>query len=416
MYSIFSSESKTIEQYQKNAIDGIGTLLRSAETMKNALLYFTMGKGKTLTAAQIAVNAQADDLIGSVMIVAPPSTHKQWDTVLKKHLNVPYKIVSHQWLGKNEDFLDKNFRKTLVVIDEVHQSANRGKVLTKLVSKLVKKCFAALLMSGTPFRNKEERLYTVHDWLFGDTGSYERWLHLYCDTEPDRFAYYPKFLRFKAGEIEDFLNDIDYLPLKRIFVEREALVYKEKVITLPITNPDYETLQTYSVYGSKGLKPYITNWVQLSNSVRQKMAYLNYLKYCSYIQRSEDGEMRVYGTREDVMEIIYSNADRSPIVYCFSSKLSKLYFEDYFGLCYQVDGKTTKKNKELAIDAYKSKGGVMFATDSISTGTDGLQEVTNTIIILDDTMDGTNREQLIGRIAGGFRNKGDAEVVFIRIE
>lgn len=407
MYSIFSSESKTIESYQQNAIDRVGELLRSDENMKNSLLYFTMGKGKTLTAAQIALNAQTDDLIGSVMIVAPPSTHKQWDIILKKHLTVPYKIVSHQWLGKNEDFLKKNLSRTLTVIDELHQSANRGKVLTKLITKLIKVSFAAILMSGTPFRNKEERLYTVHDWLYDNADSYESWLHKYCNTEPDRFAYYPKFLSFKAGEIEDFLEQIDSSSLKRIFIEKEALVYKEKNITLPIDNDRYDLLETYSVYGAQPM--------QVSNSVRQKLAYLNYLKYCSYIKRDSEGEMRLYGTREDVLDIINNHADRNPIVYCFSSKVSKLYFDDYLGISYQVDGKTTKKRKEAAIEAYKAIGGVMFATDSISTGTDGLQEVTNTIIILDDTMDGTNREQLIGRIAGGFRNKGDAEVIFIKI-
>ncbi len=407
MYNIFSSENKTIEAYQQNAINGVGKLLSSCETMKNALLYFTMGKGKTLTAVQIAVNAQLDNLIGSVLIVAPPSTHKQWDELLKKYLTVPYKIVSHQWLGKNEDFLKKPLGRTLTVIDELHQSANRGKVLTKLVTALIKRSFAGLLMSGTPFRNKEERLYTVHYWLCDDVGSYENWLHKYCNTEPDRFAYYPKFLSFKAGEIEDFLEDIDRSEYKRIFIEKEELVYKPTEIILPIDNDRYDKLETYSVYGTQPL--------QVSNSVRQKLAYLNYLKYCSYIKRDDEGEMKVYGIREDIMDIIIAHADRNPIVYCFSSKLSKLYFEEYVGPCYQVDGKTSKKNKELSIAAYKEKGGVMFATDSISTGTDGLQEVTNTIIILDDTMDDTNREQLIGRIAGGFRNKGDAEVIFIKI-
>lgn len=407
MYNIFSSENKEIEPYQKNAVEGVRLLFNSAEPKRNALLYFTMGKGKTLTAVQIAYNAQHDDRISSVLIVAPPSTHRQWDGLLKQYLSIPYKIVSHQWLGKNEDFIDKNFNRTMVIIDELHQSANRGKVLTKLVTKLVKKCFGALLMSGTPFRNKEERLYTVHDWLYDDAGSYEIWLHRHCDTEPDRFAYYPKFLRFKAGEIEDFLLSIDQSEYKRIFIEREDLVYKETNIIVHTINKYSEILEEYSVYGK--------NNIQVSNSVRQKMAYLNYLKYCHYIDRDDNGELKLYDSRDEVLSIIYDYIGRDPIVYCFSSKVSKLYFESFFGKCYQVDGKTSKKNKEKAIADYKRLGGIMFATDSISTGTDGLQEVTNTIIILDDTMDGTNREQLIGRIAGGFRNKGDAEVVFIRI-
>ncbi len=408
MYKIFSSEQKEIEPYQKNAIDGIGELLMSDDKLKHSLLYFTMGKGKTLTAVQVAYDAQERKIINSVLIVAPPSTHKQWETLLKKYVTVPYKIVSHQWLGKNTDFLKKNLGSTLAVIDEVHQSANRGKTLTKAVTTLIKKCFAAMLMSGTPFRNKEERLYVVHDWLFGNADSFESWLHKFCDTEPDRFAYYPKFLRFKVGEIEDFLESIDKFEYRRIYIEREALQFRETILERPIINLDYETLKTYSVYG--------TERFQVSNSVIQKSVYLNYLKYCNWISRNGKEDMELHGTRDDLVDIIEAHAHLNPIVYCFSSKISKLYFDDYFGLSYRIDGKTTKKVKEKLIAAYKKAGGVMFATDSISTGTDGLQEVTNTIIILDDTSDGTNREQLIGRIAGGFRNKGDAEVIFVNIE
>lgn len=408
MYDIFSSENKAIEPYQKEAIDGIEALLRSGQDIKNALLYFTMGKGKTLTAIQAAVNAQTLGFIDKVFVVAPPSTHKQWNLLLGKYLRVKVKVVSHQWLGKNPEFLQYNLSRALAIVDEVHQSANRGKTLTKAVTRLIRACFASLLMSGTPFRNKEERLYVVHDWLFGNAGSYEAWLHTHCNTKPDRFAYYPKFVSFKAGEIEDFLNQIDIVGPKRIFVEKESLLFKKIEINLPMKNYRADILKTYSIYGNTRM--------QVSNSVRQKLAYLNYLKYCEYIDRNDSGDMVLYSPRNDVLDIIRTYAEKSPIVYSFSSKVSRLYFENYNGTAYQVDGKTSKKKKEEAIAMYKKSGGIMFATDSISTGTDGLQEATNTIIILDDTMDATNREQLIGRIAGGFRNKGDAEVIFIKIE
>jgi len=408
MYNIFSSENKTVEQYQKDAIDGIVELLCSEAELKNSLMYFTMGKGKTLTAAQVISNVQALGIIDKVLIVAPPSTHKQWKELLERYLTIPFKIVSHQWLGKNPDFLKKNLSRCLSVIDEVHQSANRGKTLTKAVGKLISASFASILMSGTPFRNKEERLYVVHDWLFGNAGSFDDWLHLHCNTKPDRFAYYPKFISFKVGEIEDFLESVDRFEHKRIFIEREALDFKTTEISLPMTNHEATVLKKYSVYGN--------GRIQVANSVRQKLAYLNYLKYCAFIDRNESGDIELHHARVDVLDVIKKYADRNPIVYSFSSKVSKLYFKNYDGPAHQVDGKTSKKKKDETIALYKEKGGVMFATDSISTGTDGLQEVTSTIIILDDTMDDTNREQLIGRIAGGFRNGGDAEVIFIKIE
>ena len=408
MYNIFSSENKIPEEYQKTAIDGVGKLLSADKRIKNSLLYFTMGKGKTITATQIAVNAQSSDLIEKVLIIAPPSTHQQWTELLGKYLKVPFKVVSSQWLGRNQRFLQNDFSKALVIVDEVHQSANRGKVLTKVVTRLIKLCFGAVLMSGTPFRNKEERLYVVHNWLFEGVESYESWLHRYCNTEPDRFAYYPKFISFKAGGIEEFLEHIDDPQYPRIFIEKESLVFKTIEINLPMENKAAELLKTYSIYGS--------NRIQISNSVRQKLAYLNYLKYCEYINRDDSGEIALYVPRQDVLDVIKKYADRNPIVYSFSSKVSKLYFENYKGVAHRVDGKTSQKKKENTINVYKKKGGIMFATDSISTGTDGLQEATNTIIILDDTMDDTNREQLIGRIAGGFRNSGEAEVIFIKIQ
>lgn len=407
MYNIFSNENKEIEDYQKEAIDGIGALLLSTEKVKNSLMYFSMGKGKTLTGGQIALNAQNAGLVSSVIVVAPPSTHKQWEELLTKYLTISFKVVSHQWLGKNEALLSKNLSGMLAIVDEVHQSANRGKTLTKTVTRLINACYGAILMSGTPFRNKEERLYVVHSWLFENVGSYEAWLHLHCNTEPDRFAYYPKFLSFKVGEIEDFLNYIDSGSLKRIFIEKESLVFKKTEINLPMINHDAKILEKYSVYGN--------NRIQVANSVRQKLAYLNYLKYCRYIDRDSNGEMVLSEPRDDIIEIIRRYSDRNPIVYSFSSKVSKMFFQKYGKGSFQVDGKTPKKKKEETIALYKKEKGIMFATDSISTGTDGLQEVTNLIIILDDTMDGTNREQLIGRIAGGFRNTGNAEVVFINI-
>jgi hypothetical protein len=407
MYNIFSSENKQIENYQKEAIDGTGALLASQEKIKNSLMYFTMGKGKTLTGVQIAHNAEQSGLIKTIIVVAPPSTHKQWEDLLKKYLTVPYTIVSHQWLGKNEATLARNPSKTLVIVDEVHQAANRGKTLTKAVSRLINGSFASVLMSGTPFRNKEERLYVVHSWLFENVGSYESWLFLHCNTEPDRFAYYPKFLSFKVGEIVDFLAHIDNGPRKKIFIEKEDLVFKKTEVNLPMENYNAEVLRDYSVYGN--------SHIQVANSVRQKLAYLNYLKYCQYIDRADNGELVLTGPREDVLDVIRKYKDRNPIVYSFSSKVSKMFFEGYGPGAFQVDGKTPKKKKEEMIALYKTHKGVIFATDSISTGTDGLQDVTDLIIILDDTMDDTNREQLIGRIAGGFRNTGNAEVVFINI-
>jgi len=139
------------------------------------------------------------------------------------------------------------------------------------------------------------------------------------------------------------------------------------------------------------------------------------LKYCNRLDIDDQNVSCIlYEPRDDVRDIIKKYSDRSPIIYAQSAKVARLY-NDIFPDSLYIDGKTTKKNKHEIFSEYKKGGKLLFATDSVSTGTDGAQEATNCIIILYDTTDDTSRDQLIGRIAGGFRNKGDAEIVFVNI-
>lgn len=408
MYDVFSNENKNIHDHQKRAIDGIHALFNSSDLKKNALLYYSMGIGKTLIGVQVAKNATcSEDKCNCVLVVAVPSTHKSWNELLSRHLKVPFKIVSHQWLTKNKEFITKINKKVLLIVDEIHLTANRGKNGTKVITSCINRAFGSVLMSGTPFRNKEERLFVVHQWLFGDADNYEKWLHNYCNTEPDRFAYYPKFISFKAGSIEKYLEQIDRYPYKKVYIEKREMDYKVTNEYLPINSTQYAILEKYSVYGFKELV--------VVNSVMRKLRYLSYLKYCEFIEYDKENDgCTLHAPRQDVKSIIDKYAKRNPIVYAQSSKVAKLYSELYPESLY-IDGKTTKKNKEFLFNKYKSGSHLMFATDSISTGTDGAQEATNCIVILYNTSDDTSRDQLIGRIAGGFRNKGDAEIVFVNI-
>lgn len=246
----------------------------------------------------------------------------------------------------------------------------------------------------------------MHNWLFGDISNYENWLHTFCNTEPDRFKYYPNFVSFKAGEIEEYLTLIDRNELKRIYVEKRDMKYKSTNEYLPIVSNQYKILEKYSVYGIEN--------ITVANSVMRKLRYMSYLKYCESIEAKEDSCVLI-GPRQDVIKIIQKYKERNPIVYAQSSKVAKLY-QNLFNESLYIDGKTTKKNKDEIFEEYKRGGKMLFATDSVSTGTDGAQQATDCIVILYDTNDATSRDQLIARIAGGFRNKGNAEIVTVIIE
>jgi superfamily II DNA or RNA helicase len=64
-----------------------------------------------------------------------------------------------------------------------------------------------------------------------------------------------------------------------------------------------------------------------------------------------------------------------------------------------VDGKTTLRNKEERIEEFRrGKVAVLIGTATLATGTDGIDKVCDTMVILDDTDDDSLRRQLVGRI------------------
>jgi superfamily II DNA or RNA helicase len=64
-----------------------------------------------------------------------------------------------------------------------------------------------------------------------------------------------------------------------------------------------------------------------------------------------------------------------------------------------VNGKTTTRTKEERIEEFRrGKLDVLIGTATLATGTDGIDKVCDTMVILDDTDDDSLRRQLVGRI------------------
>ena len=64
-----------------------------------------------------------------------------------------------------------------------------------------------------------------------------------------------------------------------------------------------------------------------------------------------------------------------------------------------VDGKTTLRTKEERIEDFRTgQLDVLIGTATLATGTDGIDKVCDTMVILDDTDDDSLRRQLVGRI------------------
>jgi superfamily II DNA or RNA helicase len=73
---------------------------------------------------------------------------------------------------------------------------------------------------------------------------------------------------------------------------------------------------------------------------------------------------------------------------------------DFYCMKYaMVTGKTPKLLKETIIQEFLSgEHSILIGTATLATGTDGMDRVCDTLLILDDTDDDALRRQLIGRI------------------
>ena len=79
-----------------------------------------------------------------------------------------------------------------------------------------------------------------------------------------------------------------------------------------------------------------------------------------------------------------------------------------------ITGKTSKEVKDKILQEFRyGLHKVLIGTATLATGTDGLDRVCDTLVILDDTDDDALRRQLIGRILprGDFVSTNDKRII-----
>ena len=114
----------------------------------------------------------------------------------------------------------------------------------------------------------------------------------------------------------------------------------------------------------------------------------------------EDGQLTT-----EVAELLIQAVDESPtpvLVFAVHTAVAHAAVESLTLAGYDavsVDGKMSKVVKNDAIEDFKAgKLAVLVGTQTLATGTDGLDRVCDLLVILDDTEDDAMRRQLVGRI------------------
>ena len=347
--------------------------MEGANARARTCLYYRTGAGKTLTALLGLVVAGHSE----ALVICPPSTFGQWQTT-GATLGVTVKTMSH---AKFRMQTTKLGRGQPVIADEFHMfGGHQGQGWRKL-DALARGLDAPLvLLSATPNYNDAERVYCVQHILSPRTtkGGYLQFLYENCHTMQNPFSQTPEVTGFKnhpdaAGYLaampgvyhvrDEAVIDIQDVPYP-VDLPPEMVRYGLDVRNTRIFSSQMErnhTTRVYELVGDDGL-------------IRPEI-------------------MRLLLPLLSDKVLVFSN--HASIAVALSRTLKDLDLDHLL-----VTGALPRDQKLARIEEFLQPDSplILVGTASLATGTDGLDQVCDRLVILDDTYDDALRRQLLGRI------------------
>lgn len=341
-------------------------------------LYHRTGAGKTIGSLVCVAQAGVRD----VLVLAPPVTHNQWvDQGRKLGLNV-FPMSHAKFRMKST----KLHRKQAIIVDEFHLLGGHTGQGWKKLDALARGLQAPLILcSATPNYNDVERVYCVAHVLdpAGTKGGYIAWLYKHCETEVNPFGQEPKVVGLlHHADAEAMLASLPYVH----YLEDEVI----KTITIGswLVNdvPEPEHLDTYG-YSARGHRIMASQMEE--RHTRNRWMHLD-----------DRGQIRV--EVYDAIAMVSGVASGPMLVYCNSSTIARALHNavlEHGASSLLVTGDITASEKLRRVAQFKEgQHDVLIGTATLATGTDGLDKMCDTLLIVDDTDDDSLRRQLMGRI------------------
>ena len=344
-------------------------------------IYYPTGKGKTWIQLGCLYIRGYDEAV----IVAPPITHPKWEEDAAK-LGIKVTMMSH---AKFRMKSTKISRKVPLVIDEFHMLGGQtGDGWIKLDRAAAGIQAPIIFASATPEYNDAERVYCVAHVTdpFSHRGGYEAWLYRNCVVEPHRFRVLPTVLGFhQYKNAEEFLMKLPHV----VHIPDDAPdILKD--IEMDVTMlPGFEDL------GLDSTQP------RIMASQMEKRHRRRYLQIVDPTQRGHDLEVALRDDIHDaIMDVAYRDGEKL-LIFCMHATIAEVVYDMYVhgGNVGLITGKTSAVDKNAAVQEFiHGDMEMLIGTATMATGTDGIDKVCHTMLILDDTDDSAQRRQLIGRV------------------
>jgi hypothetical protein len=338
-------------------------------------LYYKTGAGKTITALALLYIWGHTEAV----VITPPITYPQWERQAAI-FGIKLHLMSHAKFRMPGTRLSRNVP---IVADEMHLFGGHGGKGWKKLDKIGMHLQAPLIMaSATPNYNDAERVYCIEHILdpIGTKGGFLAFVYQHCETEPNAFGEMPNvtgFLNYPdaAAYLADLPN-VEYLPDDLVFAVQD----------LPIPEPVTIELDTFGYYEREHK---IVASIIEEKHVRVFLTLVN-------------DKGRVYDHVYEQVTDLIDKATTPVLIYCNHSTVAEalaLTFDDHGVQHGLITGRTTPKKKAETFREFNfGRVPVLIGTASLATGSDGMDQVCDWLIILDDTEDDALRRQLIGRI------------------
>ena len=341
-------------------------------------LYYKTGSGKTLTSL-LCMWARVQDQ-DPILVVAPPSTHMSWAAAAAV-LGIEVECVSH---AKFRQQAFKVQRTRPIIIDEFHMLGGYQAQGWKKLERIARGLQAPLIIcSATPNYNDVERCYCVQKIVDPDSarGGYIEFLYQHCETRQSPFSMTPDVIGFRsqqsAAEFLAAMRNVLHVP--------DDVDYTVQDVPLP--------RQMSLEFDEYGLSPFDLRLMASQIEARHTERRFNLIGTDDQFRQS------VY----DVLAELVGNLPPTKVLmFCNSSRIAQALHQclcSYGVVAGIITGKDTKKAKEAELHRFISGDmEVLVGTASIATGTDGIDKVSDLLILVDDTDDESLRRQIIGRI------------------
>lgn len=366
---------KALFDHQRAALD----FWESARLVEDRLcLYYKTGSGKTLTSLLCMwARVQGQE---TVLVVAPPSTHMSWAAAAAV-LEMEVECVSH---AKFRQQAFKVLRTTPIIIDEFHMLGGYQAQGWKKLERISRGLQAPLIIcSATPNYNDVERCYCVQKIVDPDStrGGYLEFLYQHCETRQSPFSMTPEVVGFRsqqsAAEFLAAMRNVLHVP--------DDVDYTVQDVPLP--------RQMSLEFDEYGLSPFGTRLMASQIEARHTERRFNLIDANDLFRQS------VY---DELSRLVGDLPPTKVLMFCNSSRIAEALYQC---LCSNnvpagiITGKDSKKVKEKELHRFiHGDVEVLVGTASIATGTDGIDKVSDLLILVDDTDDESLRRQIIGRI------------------